>query len=81
MTCDEGRSWSLWGPCSGGGQDVLVQGARVFVVSYGDATPEGTEQRRELTPAEFARQYAADPRAAEAIAWLTARGLVPRPRD
>lgn len=77
MACEGERWWPLWGPNSGGGESVLVQGARVFVVAYGDATPEGTEQRREYTPAEFVRAFGGDPRAAAAIACLIERGLVP----
>lgn len=70
------RWWPLWGPCSGGGQSVVIRDGRVFIHSYGDATPEGTDHERECTPAQFARAYADDPKAAPAIAWLRRLGLV-----
>ncbi len=77
MTCEgDERRFPLWGPCSGGGESIVVRNARVFVVGYGDASslPGGAEELREYAVAEFVRSYGADPRAAPAIELLRERG-------
>jgi hypothetical protein len=80
VTCDDrAASFPLWGPCSGGGERVDIDGERVLVVAFGDAVPPDGQDVREYTPAAFVRAYGANPQAASAIAWLRARGLVEAP--
>ena len=81
MTGDEERHFQLWGPCSGGGESIVVRGARVFLLAYGDASqlPGGQEEYLEYSLADFVRTYGSNPRAAPAFELLRERGVLDEP--
>ncbi len=73
------RSFSIWGPNSGGGQSVLLVEGMLYDVVYGDESrlPGGAEQVISgATPGEYAARVGNDPRHAAVLAYLREHGLL-----
>ena len=70
------QRWSLWGPNSGGGEELVFAKGRLWVFAYGDAV-QGDSDVTEVDLATFERAWSGQERAREAIAWLKARGVIP----
>lgn len=69
------QRWTLWGPNSGGGEELLFARGRLWVVAYGDAIhPDSQDGVTEVDLATFERSWSGQERAREAILWLRSRG-------
>ena len=70
------KRWPLWGPCSGGGEELVYAKGRLWVFAYGDAVM-GDSDVTEVDLASVERVWGANDRATDAIAWLKAKGAIP----
>ncbi len=69
------QRWHLWGPNSGGGEELVFAKGRLFVFAYGDAV-QGDSDVTEVDLRTFERAWSGQEQAREAIVWLRARGHI-----
>jgi hypothetical protein len=71
------KSWSVWGPNSGGGYEVWFREGQLWHHYYGDSAPNGLgDEWVPETPASFAREQRSHGRYRAICAWLRAEGLL-----